>query len=304
MRLAIVSTVFAIGLLSGPAHALDAQVSPDLKIHYRQSGSGPLTLLLVPGWSMSSEVYERQLSHFKNSKTYTVYAIDPRGQGHSSKTINGYSYTQKGKDVEAFIQKLKLRNVVLAGWSYGSLDVLSWVSQFRHDNLKGLVIIDGPPKTVGDDNTKEWVWYGKDDADGARRSFTLGAVDSRKQFTTDFVSWMLENPTDVAVRKFTRISLETSDTVAALTNETGAYADYTQPLASLDGKVPTLIISRGEWEGVTRRWVAVHAPAAEVVAMGKHLMFWERSVEFNNVLDSFLHTQVVSNIEKRGNLEK
>lgn len=274
----------------------DVQLSPDLRMHYQKVGTGQTTLLLVPGWTMSNEVFEKQLQHYRNSKIYTVYAIDPRGQGDSSKPVNGYSYVQKGKDLEAFIHKLKLKNIVLAGWSYGSLDVLSWVSQFSHEQLKALVLIDGPPKTVGNDNTKEWVWYSRDDADGARRSFTVGSLEARKDFTTEFVKWMLENPTDQAVAYFSRISYKTSDTVAALTNEAGAYADYSETLEALSASLPVLIVARDEWKTVTQEWVKVRAPNAKVVAMGKHLMFWERDEEFNAALDTFLQTM----IEKAG----
>ncbi len=34
----------------------------------------------------------------------------------------------------------------------------------------------------------------------------------------------------------------------------------------------------------------MNTPAAEVVALGKHMMFWERQEEFNRILDRFLMT--------------
>ena len=280
------------GIWATTAQANEVQITPSLEMHYQTAGSGPITLLLVPGWTMSGEVYERQLAHYRHSENYTVYAIDPIGQGHSSKPVNGYSYTQRGKDLEAFVDKLKLKNIVLAGWSYGSLDVLSYVQQYGTSKLKGPVIIDGPPKAVGDDNTKEWVWYSRSDADGSRQSYTMGALDNRLKFTTDFVKWMLESPTDKAVKHFVDISLQTSDTVAALTNESGAYADYTATLSELNGHLPLLFVARDEWKTTTQTWATAHAPDAKIVAMGKHLMFWEKADAFNAELDTFLKDQV------------
>src|SRR5579862_9328930 len=62
---------------------------PDgVRIHYLEGGvrSGP-TLVFVPGWMMTAEIWEPQLARF--SQTHHVVAIDPRGQGRSSKPPDG-----------------------------------------------------------------------------------------------------------------------------------------------------------------------------------------------------------------------
>jgi non-heme chloroperoxidase len=47
-------------------------------------------------------------------------------------------------------------------------------------------------------------------------------------------------------------------------------------------------VVREEWRQIVSDWVKANAPAGELVVMGKHLMFWERSQEFNAALDRFL----------------
>jgi len=42
-------------------------------------------------------------------------------------------------------------------WSYGTLDQFAYISQFGTDKLDGAVTVDRTVKTVGEDNTKEWV---------------------------------------------------------------------------------------------------------------------------------------------------
>jgi len=79
------------------------------------------------------------------------------------------------------------------------------------------------------------------------------------------------------------ISRLTPDSIAALTNETGASVDDEADLVALDGKVPMLFVVREEWRDA-------HAPSAEVAAFGKHLMFWERSRELNELLERFLES--------------
>jgi hypothetical protein len=45
---------------------------------------------------------------------------------------------------------------------------------------------------------------------------------------------------------------------------------------------------REEWQGVAEKWAHINTPSAKVVAMGKHLMFWERFAAFNEELSRFL----------------
>ena len=47
-------------------------------------------------------------------------------------------------------------------------------------------------------------------------------------------------------------------------------------------------VIRDEWKDAASSLAAANTPSANVVAMGKHLMFWERHTDFNAVLDRFL----------------
>lgn len=150
-------------LLLGPFAAAQAggfersrlQVSDDLSLYYETSGKGAIPIVFVPGWTMSSAVFERQRAHFANSKRFRYFSYDPRGQGQSSKPMNGYTYDQNGRDLKAFLDQLGLKQAVLVGWSFGVLKVTSYIKQFGADNLRALVIIDGTPKTTGKDSTKD-----------------------------------------------------------------------------------------------------------------------------------------------------
>ena len=44
------------------------KVSDDLTIHYLTAGAGNQVILLVPGWTMTSRVFERQLNHFEETR--------------------------------------------------------------------------------------------------------------------------------------------------------------------------------------------------------------------------------------------
>ena len=280
---AVAATAFA------PAAGADyVKISDSFTIHYEQSGTGEIPIVFVPGWTMSTKVYARQLEHFASSERFRAITYDPRGQGLSTKTVEGHFYQQHGRDLAAFLNRLELSGVVLAGWSYGALDVLSYINQFGAERVKGVVLIDGTPRSSGADNTTEWVWYRKDDSDGFRQWFTMSPLEDRASFGLEFAKWMLEDQSPEKLAWAADISSQTPGTVAALLNEAGAYLDYSEDLVALEGKVPLLYVVREEWGELVGDWAAQHTPSAEVAAMGKHLMFWERPAEFNAVLDRFL----------------
>ena len=283
----VVTTYLMFGVM-GQAKSEDVKVSDELTIHYQQSGSGDTAIIFIPGWTMSTDVFVHQLEHFAESTQFRAITYDPRGQGLSTKTAEGHSYQQHGRDLAALIAKLELKSVILAGWSYGVLDAMAYIHQFGTDKLKALVLIDGTPKSSGNDNAIEWVWFRNDDADGYRQGFSMGAVVDRKAMNVEFAKWMLEDQSNVNINWVENMVNMTSNSVAALTNELGAYLDYSADLKALEGKMPLLYVVREEWEDIVLDWATANTPSAKVVAMGKHLMFWERHADFNAVLDHFL----------------
>jgi non-heme chloroperoxidase len=62
--------------------------------------------VFIPGWTGATKVFERQFKHFEGSSRFRAIAYDPRGQGLSSKTLDGHTYQQHGRDLAAFIEKL------------------------------------------------------------------------------------------------------------------------------------------------------------------------------------------------------
>jgi len=266
------------------------KVSDDLTLYYETSGRGATPIVFVPGWTMSSAVFERQRAHFANSDRFRYYSYDPRGQGQSSKPTQGYTYDQHGVDLHAFLEGLGLKKVVLVGWSFGVLKVTSYLEQFGADNVRALVLIDGTPKTTGKDSTRDWAWVGDDNWLSNNQSYTVDLLTEKREANIkEFSEWMLENPTPEQVRWSTAISLQTPAWIAALTNATANNANYEDALKALDPKLPTLFVMGEEhWHPVVEQWVKANRPSTHLVTMGRHLMFWQRSVAFNSELDKFL----------------
>ncbi|WP_444930606.1 alpha/beta fold hydrolase [Microbulbifer sp. SSSA002] len=286
----ILNLALLIGYLSffmASTAAEEVKLNDSLSLHYQQAGSGDTTIIFIPGWMMSTEVFEHQLAHFKDSHKYRALAYDPRGQGKSSKPVEGHTYQQHARDLALLIEKLELENIILAGWSYGVTEQLAYLNQFGSNNIKAMIMIDTGPDIAGA-SRDEWVWYLNDDSDGYSRWFTEGIIEDRDTVISEFVKWMLENPTAENVTWISNIANQTSSSVAAITNATGFYLDYSKDLIALEGKIPMLYVVRDEVKEVADKWIKANTPSATTAYMGKHMMFWERPDEFNAVIDQFL----------------
>jgi non-heme chloroperoxidase len=289
--LRLISALLVLSALpAGQALAEYVEVSDALTVHYEQSGNGDTVVLLVPGWTMTTEVFSKQLAYFEGSGDYRFITYDPRGQGLSTKTAGGHFYEQHGRDLHAFIEALGLDNTVLGGWSNGGLDALAYLDQFGAGKLRGFIMLDAAPKSTGADNSKEWVWYRYDDADGFEEFFTMGVLRDRAATNVAFAEWMLEDASKENIDWVVDITNSTPDTVAALLNATGAWLDYSADLKGLEGELPLLYVVREEWGAIVSDWAAQHTPSARVEAFGKHLMFWERPEQFNAILADYLRS--------------
>lgn len=264
------------------------KIDDELTLHYEDSGKGPLTLLLIPGWTMSTAVFENQLRFFAESAEVRCLTYDPRAHGKSSKTTDGHHYEQHGRDLQQLIERLDLNHIVLCGWSYGVMDMLAYIDQFGSARLAGVIMLDGPPRGVSEDNQTDWVSYRYDDADGRQEFFTMGRLRDRERTNRAFAEWMLEDPTEANIQWILKITNQTPDTAAALLNATGNFLDYRHVLIELNGKFPLLYVACEELGSVVRAWARENTPAAQVEAFGKHLMFWERAEQFNTMLARFV----------------
>ena len=264
------------------------KISSDLTVFYRESGLGTKTVVFIPGWTMSTEVFERQLEFFDSTTDYRFITYDPRAHGQSSNSENGHFYEQHGRDLHTLIQSLELDEFVLGGWSFGTLAMLSYLDQFGADKLAGLIMLDGPPRAAGPDTLSDWVTYSYDDEDGSQEFFTMGKLRDRHNTNIAFAQWMLEDTSPDNVEWLTTITNQMPDTSASLLNATSIFLDYRELLISLNGTLPLLYYVREEKQQVVTKWSEQNTPAARVYASGKHMMFWERADEFNRELVCFL----------------
>lgn len=87
-----------------------------VKLYYEVYGQGK-PLLLIHGNNESMSSFSKQLEVL--SKKYQVIGLDSRGQGNSSSNDTKLTYELMADDVNAFLDKMNLKNVNILGWSDG-----------------------------------------------------------------------------------------------------------------------------------------------------------------------------------------
>jgi non-heme chloroperoxidase len=270
------------------------RLTDDLTLHYQTAGRGGTVIIFVPGWTMTTKSFERQLEFFRNSDQYTVLTYDPRAQGLSSVTMDGHYYEQRARDLKAFVKALNIPSFVLVGWSSGGADILEYLRLYGSEGVLAFTLLEAWPKSRSYDMDDDWVPFGtKDNGDQNDffKSFVLDVVTDRAAATHAAASWILGgNPTEEALDMVINMSRCTPDSIAALLNATYWFLDNTTDLEKIDGKVPLLYYTRAEQELLARKWAQKHTPSAKVISHGGHMMFWDEHERFNEQFIGFLRS--------------
>ncbi len=116
------------------------RTSDGIRLHYRQAGSGPKTLVFIPGWLMPAEIFDTQLAQL--SSHYRVVALSPRSQGGSDLYAGRHSPELRARDIDEFVASLDAPDFVLVGWSLGVMEGLDYVHRYHPGGLRAMVLID------------------------------------------------------------------------------------------------------------------------------------------------------------------
>ncbi|RFZ84296.1 alpha/beta hydrolase [Mucilaginibacter terrenus] len=130
----------------------------NVEIAYTDTGTGDTTLLFVHGWAINKGYFTDQVKHFAGR--YRVVTMDMPGFGKSGKNRDKWNTKTYATDVNALIDQLKLKNVVLAGHSMaGDIVLQAAINQpdkviaiIGIDNFKGIgwVLTEKDRKEVAD----------------------------------------------------------------------------------------------------------------------------------------------------------
>ncbi len=122
--------------------------TPEVRLRYLEWGEpGEAVLLLLHGIGQTAHSW----AYFATAMRphYRVIAVDLRGHGDSGWAPDGdYSTAAHGRDLDAFIERLKLESFALVGFSLGGRNAMFLTG--RHPaKVRRLVIVDVGPERPG-----------------------------------------------------------------------------------------------------------------------------------------------------------
>jgi len=110
-----------------------------VEISFDKQGKGTPAIVFVHGWSNNKSIWDEQMAHF--SKKYMVVAIDLGGHGQSGDDRHAWTMSSFGEDVIAVINQLKVKKVILVGFSMGGSVVIE-AAKKAPEKITGLVLVD------------------------------------------------------------------------------------------------------------------------------------------------------------------
>ena len=255
-----------------------------IKIHYLDASpatgvtSAP-AILFVPGWTMPADIWEYQIDYF--SRKHHVVAMEPRSYGLSSQTAEGNYPEAHARDIKAVLDRLKLRPVILVGWSLGVDDVVAYVDQFGSDGVPALILVD------------EIVVFQRDsDFMKSYLDFAWSLQTDRRAATAKFIREMYKKPqTEAYLQRITSEAMHTPTNTAIALLDAWVANDRTSTLAKIDR--PTLIVSSsygGDWALKSQKETQGRIPGSRLAFFedASHALFVDDADRFNALVDEFL----------------
>ncbi len=113
--------------------------STPIELYYEDQGAGQ-PVVLIHGYPLDGHSWERQTRELL-AQGYRVITYDRRGFGQSSKVHSGYDYDTFAADLNAVLETLDLRDVVLVGFSMGTGELARYVARYGHDRVAKLAFL-------------------------------------------------------------------------------------------------------------------------------------------------------------------
>ena len=114
------------------------QVEPNVNLHITDLGEGQ-PIVLIHGWPLNDAMYEYQYQYFAR-KGFRVIGISLRGFGKSDRPYGKYNFDVFSDDIKVVLEKLKIENAVLGGFSMGGAVVLHYMDKYKGAHVAKLAL--------------------------------------------------------------------------------------------------------------------------------------------------------------------
>jgi non-heme chloroperoxidase len=114
------------------------EVEPNVRLHVTDEGEGKV-IVLIHGWPLSDAMYEYQYSALTQNG-FRVIGITLRGFGKSDKPFGQYNYDVYADDIKVVLDKLKVENATLGGFSMGGAISIHYVARHNSAHITKLAL--------------------------------------------------------------------------------------------------------------------------------------------------------------------
>ena len=114
------------------------EVEKNVRLHVIDLGEGQ-PIVLIHGWPLNNAMYEYQYQYLVR-KGFRVIGISLRGFGKSDKPYGRYDFDVFSDDIKIVLEKLKIENAVLGGFSMGGAVVLHYVTKYNSAHISKLAL--------------------------------------------------------------------------------------------------------------------------------------------------------------------
>jgi pimeloyl-ACP methyl ester carboxylesterase len=264
------------------------EVEPNVKLHVTDLGEGK-PVVFIHGWPLSDAMYEYQYAALVE-KGYRVIGITLRGFGLSDKPGGTYNYDVFADDIKVVLDKLKVENATIGGFSMGGATVIHYVAKYNSAHIAKLALFGAAaPVWTKRDNFNYGLW-------------TKAAIDgliqlnntNRPQLFETFGNIFPANETSVSAGHgawLGNIQAQASPYAMAESMKALRDTDLRDDLKKI--KIPTLIL-HGRLDKICSYDLAeqMHAliPQSKLVPFEKsgHALFIEELEKFNHELLNFI----------------
>src|SRR6187402_3927368 len=140
------------------------EVEPNVKLHVTDLGEGK-PVVLIHGWPLSDAMYEYQYAALIE-KGYRVIGITLRGFGPSDKPGGKYNYDVFADDIKVILDKLKIENATLGGFSMGGATVIHYVAKYNAAHVSKLALFGAAAPIWTKRADFNYGFWTKEDVDG------------------------------------------------------------------------------------------------------------------------------------------
>lgn len=264
------------------------EVEKNVKLHVTDLGEGQ-PIVLIHGWPLNDAMYEYQYAYFVE-KGYRVIGITLRGFGLSDKPGGNYNYDVFADDIKVVLDKLKIENATIGGFSMGGATVIHYVAKYNVAHVSKLALFGAAAPIWTKRADFNYGLWTKEDVDGLIKLNNT----NRPQLFTNFGTIFPANETSVSAGHgawLGTIQAQASPYAMAQGLKTLRDSDLREDLKKIN--IPTLIL-HGKLDKICSYDLAEQMNKgiknSKLVPFEKsgHALFIEELEKFNTELEKFV----------------